>query len=62
MVSLKSSSSEELGNKKTILNFVFSEELSRFEFLCEHRTFGMILFTFSLIFVQFKIFSIKKLI
>ena len=59
MVSLKSSSSVEVGIKEIFLNFVFSEELLRFKVLCEHRTFDMILFTFSLIFVQLKIFSIK---
>ena len=51
-----------LWNKKDFLNFVFFEELSRFKVLCEHGIFGIILFTFSVIFVQIKIFSIKILI
>ena len=61
VVSLKSSSSVELEIKKIFLNLVFSEELSRFKVLCEHRKFGMILFTFSLIFVQIKIFFFKNI-
>ena len=39
--------------------FIF-EELSRFEVLCEHGISGMIIFNFSVIYVQFKIFSIKN--
>ena len=49
MVSLKSCSSVEIKIKKYFLNFVFFEELSRIEVLCEHGIFGMILFTFSVI-------------
>ena len=41
------------------MNFVFFAELWRFKFLCERRTFGVILLTFSLNFVNIKIFSIK---
>ena len=39
MVSLKSWSSEELKINKIFLFFVFFEELSRIEVLCEHGTF-----------------------
>ena len=61
MVSLKSSSSVEFKIKKIFLNFVFFfEELSRIEVLCEHGIFGMILFTFSVISLQIKIFSINN--
>ena len=59
MVSLKSCSSVEFKIKKIFLNFVFFEELSRIEFLCEHGIFGMTLFTFSVTFLKIKIFSIK---
>ena len=45
--------------QKDFLNFKFFEELSRIEVLCEHGIFGMILFTFTVIFLQIKIFSIK---
>ena len=46
VVSLKSSSSVELGIKKIFLIlFFFFEELSRFKVLYEHVIFGMILFT-----------------
>ena len=55
MVSIKSSSVE-FETKKIFLNFIFFEEISRIEVLCEHGIFGMILFTFSVIFHQFKIF------
>ena len=59
MVLLKSCSSVEFKIKKIFLNFVFFEELSTLEILCEHGIFGMILFTFSVIFLQIKILSIK---
>ena len=59
MVSLKSCSSVECKIKKIFFNFVVFEELSRIEVLCEHGIFGMILFTFSVIFLKIKIFSIK---
>ena len=60
MVSLKSSSSVEFEYKKIFLIFVFFEELSSTEVLCEHEwIFGMILFSFREIFLQIKIFSIK---
>ena len=62
MVSLKSSSSVEFKIKKIFLNFVFFDELSRIEVLCVQGIFGMILFTFSVIFLQIKIFSIKIVI
>ena len=39
MVSLKSWSSVEFKIKKVFLNFVFFEELSRIEVLCEHVMF-----------------------
>ena len=52
MVSLESYSSVEFKIKKIFLNFVFFKELSRIEVLCEHGIFGMILFTFSIIFLQ----------
>ena len=62
MVSLKSSSSVEFEIKKIFLNFVFFfEKLSRIEALCEHVIFGMILFTFSVIFLQIKSFSVKNI-
>ena len=59
MVSLKSSSSVEFKTKKIFLNFGFFEELSRIEVLCEHWIFSMM---FSVIFLQIKIFFIRKLI
>ena len=46
-------------NYKDFLNFVFFEELSKIEILCEYGIFCMILFTFSVTFLQIKIFSIK---
>ena len=58
MVSLKSPSSVEFKIKMIFSNFFFFEQLSRIEVLCEHRMFGMILFIFSVIFLQIKIFSI----
>ena len=60
VVSLKSCSSVEFKIKNIFLNFVFFEELSRIEVLCEQGIFGMIFFTFDVIFLQIKIFSIKK--
>ena len=36
-------------------------ELSKIEVLCEHAILGMILLTFSVIFLQIKIFSIKSI-
>ena len=59
MVSLKISSSLDFEIKKSFLSFVFFEELSRIEVLCEHVIFGMISFTFSVIFLQSMIFSLK---
>ena len=57
VVSLKSSSNVEFGIKKTFfLNFLFFKELSRVKILSENGIFGIILFTFSLIFVQIKTF------
>ena len=53
MVSLKNWFGVELKNKKIFLNFVFFEELTRIENLCEHV---IILFTFSVIFLQIKTF------
>ena len=44
MVSLRSCSSVEFKMKIFFSNFVFFEELSRTEVLCEHGIFGMILF------------------
>ena len=41
---------------------VFFEELSRIEVLCEQGIFCLILFTFSVIFLQIKVFFIKKFI
>ena len=61
MVSLKSSCSVEFGIKKIFFNFLFFE-LSRFDVLCEHMIFGMILFTLRRIFIQIKIFSVKIVI
>ena len=46
VISLESSSSVEFGIKKFFLNFLFFEELLRFNVLCEHVMFGIILFTF----------------
>ena len=60
MVLLKSSSSVDFKIKKIFFIFVFFEELSRIEVLCEHRIFGMILFTFSVIFLKIIIFSLQK--
>ena len=62
MVSLKSSSSVEFKIQNIFLNFVFFEKLSSLKILCEHRTSGMTLFTFGIIFDQIKIFSVKLLI
>ena len=60
MVSLKSGSRVEFKIQNIFFqNFAFLEELSRIEVLREHGIFGMILFTFSVIFLQIKIFSIK---
>ena len=59
VVSLWSSSSLEFEIKKIFLTFVVFEELSRIELLCEHVIFGMISFTFSVIFLQIMIFSLK---
>ena len=60
MVSLKSSSNVEFETKKIffLISFFF-EELSRIEVLCEQRIFDMILFTFSVIFLQTKMFYKK---
>ena len=60
VVSLESSSSKEFVFCKILLNFVFFEELSRFESSSEHVIFGSLLFTFSVISVRINI-SIKKL-
>ena len=50
-------------NYKDILNFVVCfEEISRIEILWEHGIFGMILFTFRVIFYKIMIFLIKILI
>ena len=38
---------------------VFFEEILRIEVLCERGIIGMILFTFSVTFLQIKIFSLK---
>ena len=62
MISLKSSSSVEFEIKKIFLNFVFFEELSRFNVSCEHWIFGSLLFTFTVIFVRINVFSTKNLI
>ena len=62
VVSLKRSSSVESEIKNIFLNFVLFEELTRFEILREHGIFVMILFTFSVIFLQITIFSKKKVI
>ena len=60
MVSLKSSSSVEFESKKKHFpNLFFFEVLSRIEILCEHGIFSMILFTFSVKFLQIKIFLNK---
>ena len=60
MASLKSCSSVEFKIRKIFLNFVFFfEESSGIEDLCEHAIFGMILFTFSVISIQIKIFFTK---
>ena len=59
MTSLKSSSSLQFEIKKIFLNLVLFEELSRIEILFEHVIFGMISFTFSVIFLQIMIFSLK---
>ena len=53
---IKSWSSIDLETKKIVLKFASFEELSRIEVLCEHMIFDMILFTFSVIFPQIKIF------
>ena len=58
LVSLKSSYSLEFEIKRSFLNFVFFEELSRIEVLCEHVIFGIISFPFSVIF-QIMIFSLQ---
>ena len=50
----------EFETRKIILNFAFFEELSRIEVLCEHVIFDMILFTFSVIFLQIKTIFLKK--
>ena len=47
MVSLKSLSSVEFKIKKIFLVFVFFEELSRIEVLCEQGTFDHFQFDFS---------------
>ena len=52
----------EFKTKKIFLNFDCFEELSRIEVLSEHWIFGMILFTFSEIFIKIKIFFVKILI
>ena len=62
VVSLKSSSIVEFEIKKIFLNFVFFEELSRFKVSCEHWIFGLLLFTFTVIFVRINVFSSKNLI
>ena len=59
-LSLKSSSSVEFEIKRFFYYRFFFKELSRFEVLCEHVIFGMILFTIWGIFVQIKIFFYKK--
>ena len=59
VVSLKSSFSLEFEIKKIFLNFVFFEGLLRIEVLSEHVIFGMISFTFSVIFLQIMIFSLN---
>ena len=59
VVSLKSCSSVEFKIKKIFWISFFFEQLSRIEILCEHGIFGMNLFTFSVIFLQIKLFSIK---
>ena len=46
VVSLKSSSSVELETKKIFFNFVFFEELSRIEVLCEQRDVWLDFVTF----------------
>ena len=61
MVSLKSSSSVEFKIKKIFLKFVFFEELSRIEVLCENGIISMILVTFSVTFLQNKIFINKNI-
>ena len=58
VVSLKNSSSVEFGTN-FCLNFVFFEEISRIDFLCEQGIFVMNLFSFSVIFHQIKIIFIK---
>ena len=60
MVSSKSSSGVEFKIKKIFLKFVSFKELLGIEVLRVHGIFGMILFTFSVISLQIKIFSIKN--
>ena len=60
VVSLKSSFSVNFEIKKIFFIFVFFEELSRIEILCEHRIFGMILFTFSVTFLKIIIFLLQN--
>ena len=59
MVSLKSWSSLEFEIKKNFSKFLFFKELSRIKILCGHVIFGMISFTFSVIFFQTMIFSLN---
>ena len=59
VISLKSCSSVEFKIKDFFEFRFFFEELSRIEVLCEHWIYGMILFTFTVIFLQIKIFSMK---
>ena len=48
-------------NKKIFLKFVFFEELSRIEVLCENVIISMILVTFSVTFLQNKIILNKNI-
>ena len=60
VVSIKNLSSVEF--KINFFRISFFKDLSRFKILCEQEIFGLILFTFRVIFVQIKIFSIEKVI
>ena len=48
-------------NLKDSFEFRFFKEILSFKILCENEMFGMILFPFSVVFVQIIIFSFKKI-